>query len=93
LEIVASLGTYGVVSYTVVRRRRGLRTRMVLGADPSRVLRLVLREAGRSVAILAVISTLITLRMVQPGTAIGSRTTCSCPRRSATRHLRPHDQV
>jgi ABC-type antimicrobial peptide transport system permease subunit len=42
--LVACLGIYGVVSYSVARRRSEIAIRLALGADPSRLLVLVIRQ-------------------------------------------------
>jgi ABC-type antimicrobial peptide transport system permease subunit len=44
------VGTYGVVSYSVGRRRREMGLRMALGARPADVMRSVLAEGMRPVA-------------------------------------------
>jgi putative ABC transport system permease protein len=48
--LIASLGIYGVVSYSVARRRNELGIRMALGAQRSRLLGLVLRQGMAPVA-------------------------------------------
>ncbi len=48
--LLASVGIYGVVAYTVARRTREIGIRVALGADPSSVRRFVQRDALRGVA-------------------------------------------
>jgi putative ABC transport system permease protein len=48
---LAAIGLYGVLSYTVGRRRGEIAIRIALGAQPSRVISLLLRETMRVVAI------------------------------------------
>jgi len=49
--ILASIGLYGVMSFSVARRSREIGIRMALGAEPGKVLKMVLRDVGVLVAI------------------------------------------
>ena len=66
--LLAALGIYGVVSYSVTQRRQEMAVRLALGAHPRRLLRLVIGEGialtGAGVAVGAVGAAFMT-RMVQ----------------------------
>jgi predicted permease len=76
--LVAVIGLYGVVAYMVERRRGEFGIRLSLGARPSAILRLVLRES---------------LVLVSAGTAAGLVLTMALasPLRAVLRGVQPHD--
>ena len=49
--LIATVGLYGVMSYMVARRRMEIGIRMALGADRGTVVRLVVSDAGRLLAV------------------------------------------
>ena len=55
--LIATIGLYGVMSYMVARRRMEIGIRMALGADRGSVIRMVLGDASRLLAIGIVIGT------------------------------------
>ena len=66
--ILAVVGIYGVVSYTVARRTREMGIRVALGARPGTVLSLVMRSSMRMVAVglvLGIGATLATAEVIQ----------------------------
>jgi ABC-type antimicrobial peptide transport system permease subunit len=66
--LLATLGIYGVVSYSVTQRRQEIGVRMTLGAQSSDIMRLVLGE-GTGLAIvgvaIGVVAALLATRLVQ----------------------------
>src|SRR4029077_1001490 len=65
--VLATIGTYGVMSYTVAGRRREIGIRMALGAGRGEILRRVLRQ-GLTLAVcglaLGLLAALVTTRLV-----------------------------
>jgi ABC-type antimicrobial peptide transport system permease subunit len=59
--LLATIGLYGVMAYTVARRRNEIGVRIALGAGQQRVVRMVIGEVGRIVAAGVAIGVLISL--------------------------------
>jgi putative ABC transport system permease protein len=58
---LASIGIFGVVSYSVSRRTREFGIRMALGATPGNVLRLVITSMGRVLIVGFVLGTILSV--------------------------------
>jgi ABC-type antimicrobial peptide transport system permease subunit len=48
---LATIGLYGLMSYVVARRRNEIGVRLALGASPGLVVRMVVEDAGRLLAV------------------------------------------
>ncbi len=59
--LLAMIGVYGIMSYSVARRRNEIGVRMALGADRGAVVGMVMREAGLLLAAGIAIGTLLAL--------------------------------
>jgi predicted permease len=59
--LLASIGLYGIMAYSVARRRNEIGVRIALGAEYGRVVRMVLGEVGRIVVVGVVIGALLSL--------------------------------
>jgi putative ABC transport system permease protein len=67
--VLATIGLYGVISYMVAQRRSEIGIRMALGANPGRIIGMIIREAAVLLGAGLVVGTLITLLAVR---AVGS---------------------
>jgi ABC-type antimicrobial peptide transport system permease subunit len=78
--LLAAVGLYGVLAYTVAQRTREIGLRMALGAEPGRVRGMVLRQVG----VMAVIGGII---------GLGAALTAGYYARSLLFELQNHDPV
>ena len=81
---IATIGIYGVISFAVARRTREFGVRMMLGAHPTDVLRLVMKDgvklgvlgiglglAGAIALTRVMVSLLFEVKPTDPGTLVG----------------------
>ena len=57
--LLAAIGLYGVIAFSVARRTREIGVRMAIGARPARVLAMVMRQGFSIVAIGLVVGSLL----------------------------------
>jgi predicted permease len=63
--LLAAIGLYGVISYSVARRRNEIGVRIALGATQTRVIRMALGEVGRMVVIGVALGLLLALAVTR----------------------------
>ena len=64
--LLAMIGLYGVMAYTVARRTPEIGIRMAIGAPPASILKLILTDAGRMVALGSAIGIVVALSVTRP---------------------------
>ena len=68
--VIAMIGLYGVMSYTVARRRNEIGIRMALGADRQQVVKMIMGDAGVLLALGLCIGTLSSLGAARAARAL-----------------------
>lgn len=68
--LLAAMGLYGVLSYTVAQRNREIGLRLALGAPPSQVRGMVLRQVGWMALIGGVIGLVVAIALGQAASAL-----------------------
>jgi predicted permease len=68
--LLAGIGLYGVLAYTVAQRTREIGVRMALGADSARVKRMVLRQVGGMMVIGGVVGILAAIALGRAATSL-----------------------
>jgi putative ABC transport system permease protein len=63
--VLATIGLYGVISYTVARRTNEIGLRVALGAQRSDVVGMIMREAGTMLVIGLAVGTVLTLAVAR----------------------------
>jgi putative ABC transport system permease protein len=61
--VLGTVGLYGMIGYSVMQRTREIGVRMALGADQRNVVLMILRQAGRIVALGVVVGVIGSLAL------------------------------